>query len=1055
MALPIVKEYIKNLAKSVGYAAVDTTKMQAPAFKDFLETNEELFSDVYHGIRDITGTIDKAKKIVMDSQIYKTGDLAIHNAWEDIKTGKIYNKERENAVEDAAVDNMMGSDLDFGATESSDGAGAGESKSKKEEISDGDKAIVSAVDSSMKASTIATGTAIASTGKYIATTNKAIASMQLASYGKMMNIMSSGFGAVTSGFQSLHSSISEGLKVQIDNQKTYFETTTKLMQEQNAMMKEMLEMQRGIYKKEAAKEKEGKGNTYEDVVTASGVPNLKAYGNAIWTNFKDIVNEQTGGMGSMLNEDMLKALAANPLGGIAEFVVAGLMGNALKTNLKNFDKTLSSTFGNLISRFNYEGSRDDSGITGFISKVFGLKSSIKSSIRTDQYEKGSVSWSGKDSMSLQVVIPSYLSRIESALTGKKARLFDYDKGVFVLKDDTEKRFISQNKQYARSATGDVRSDVEKQLSAFGFDYETQKNLKNYLDNAFEQIYSDYGQFNTHDRTIVNRYKGNFNGNEELTKLFIKAMQNVDRDKRMQMAPEVMSQRQAQDQMMKRIEKDGTNPFINLYREFAAQNGSDPELKLWGKGSYKEGKIKDKISSISEGRIDKVTDVYKKTVFDYLRDINLTLHNIRELNAAGFAYGSSGGDTVDESNITINNMTKADIFAMPTENKAQRMRRARFISMYNRRVAQVRASQMASSSEYSNTFWNSYNRDNSERILGDKRRKTPTQENIDYENNQRASNDKRVEEKLRSGEFKLKFDGDNLGQAQGILDIMRKIKDAKNEEALNTQYNELAKLLHTRADRAKELANTLMGVNEGEQVELDENGKPVKRKREIGGFKVDEGGIVDKLMTAGGVMEKVKVIQDELASLVTRPTDALAGVIAKADEHIYDFFFSKDANETDDQGNRITGMFGYMKNELKKEFKHFNKWIDEEILQKLKDKFGGESAWEAAGNAIEKYTGFNPYKGALTLRDKIIGSKGEDGEREGGLLSNFLNKINEDVQNTLLNLRESVEEKINQPPKEDEETPSSRTEPTPAPAPLTMEEIYNQHWSRSENRVKRE
>ena len=89
MALPIVKEYIKNLAKSVVYAAVDTTKMQAPAFKDFLETNEELFSDVYHGIRDITGTIDKAQKIVMESQIYKTGDLALHNAWEDIKTGKI------------------------------------------------------------------------------------------------------------------------------------------------------------------------------------------------------------------------------------------------------------------------------------------------------------------------------------------------------------------------------------------------------------------------------------------------------------------------------------------------------------------------------------------------------------------------------------------------------------------------------------------------------------------------------------------------------------------------------------------------------------------------------------------------------------------------------------------------------------------------------------------------------------------------------------------------------------------------------------------------------
>lgn len=1055
MALPIVKEYIKNLAKSVGYAAVDTTKMQAPAFKDFLETNEELFSDVYHGIRDITGTIEKAQKIVMDSQIYKTGDLALHNAWEDIKTGKIYNKERENAAEDAAVDNMMGSDLDFGGTEFNEETGEYEpKKSKKEDIPAGDKAVVAAVDSSMKASTIATGTAIANTGKYIANTNKAIANMQLAAQGKMLNLMSSGFGSITTGFQSLHSTMSEGLKVQTDNQKTYFETTTKLLQEQNAMMKEMLEMQRGIYKKEAQKEKEGKGNTYEDVVTASGIPNLKAYGNAIWTNFKDIIDEQTGGMGSMLNEDMLKALASNPLGGIAEFVVAGLMGNALKTNLKNFDKTLSSAFGNLISRFNYEGARDDNGFTGFISKVFGLKSSIKSSIRTDKYEKGSVPWSGKDSMSLQVVIPSYLSRIESALTGKKARLFDYEKGVFTLKDDTEKRFTSQRKQYARSATSDVRSDVEKQLSVFGFDYETQKRLRDYLDNAFEQIYADFGQFNTHDKTLVSRYKGNFNGDEELTKLFIKAMQNVDRDKRMQMAPEVMSQRQAQDQMMKRIEKEGTNPFINLYREFAAQNGANPELKLWGKGSYKEGKIKDKISSISEGRIDKVTDVYKKTVFDYLRDISLTLRNIRELNAAGFAYGGGsgggGGDTFDESNITINNMTKADIFAMPTDNKAQRMRRTRFISMYNRRVAQVRASQAASSSNYSDAFWNTYNRDNSERMMGDKRRKTPTQENIDYENNQRVANDRRVEEKLRSGEFKLKFNGDNLGQAQGILDTMRKIKDAKNEQELNTQYNELAKILHTRADRAKELADTLMGVKEGEQVELDENGNPIKRKKDIAGFKVEEGSIVDKLMTAGGVMEKVKVIQDELASLVTRPTDALAGVIAKADEHIYDFFFSKDANETDDQGNRITGMFGYMKNEMKKEFKHFNDWIDKEILQKLKDKFGGESAWEAAGNAIEKYTGFNPYKGAMTLKDKIIGTKGEDGQREGGFLSNFLNKINDDLQNTLLNLKESVEETFKPPQKE--ETTSSGT---PTPAPLTMDEIKQAHWSRDEERSKKE
>ena len=90
------------------------------------------------------------------------------------------------------------------------------------------------------------------------------------------------------------------------------------------------------------------------------------------------------------------------------------------------------------------------------------------------------------------------------------------------------------------------------------------------------------------------------------------------------------------------------------------------------------------------------------------------------------------------------MTKADIFAMPTDNKAQRMRRTRFISMYNKRVAQAKASQIASSSGDSDLFWNAHNRNNSERIMGDKREKTPTQKNLDYEISQRSLNSKRIE-----------------------------------------------------------------------------------------------------------------------------------------------------------------------------------------------------------------------------------------------------------------------------------------------------------------------
>ena len=59
-----VAEYIKNVGKSVAYAAYNYTTDTMPATSEFMETNDELFSDVYHSVTNLRNTMNKALEAI-------------------------------------------------------------------------------------------------------------------------------------------------------------------------------------------------------------------------------------------------------------------------------------------------------------------------------------------------------------------------------------------------------------------------------------------------------------------------------------------------------------------------------------------------------------------------------------------------------------------------------------------------------------------------------------------------------------------------------------------------------------------------------------------------------------------------------------------------------------------------------------------------------------------------------------------------------------------------------------------------------------------------------
>ena len=100
-------KYISNLGKSVAYSTMDKVKEMNPSIAAFSEQNAELGKALYSSVKDIRGTIQKGKKYVVESPIGEFGREYKKAFFEDIKSGKFYNKERDSELSGKAAGSVM------------------------------------------------------------------------------------------------------------------------------------------------------------------------------------------------------------------------------------------------------------------------------------------------------------------------------------------------------------------------------------------------------------------------------------------------------------------------------------------------------------------------------------------------------------------------------------------------------------------------------------------------------------------------------------------------------------------------------------------------------------------------------------------------------------------------------------------------------------------------------------------------------------------------------------------------------------------------------------
>lgn len=473
--------YLRNVGKSVGYSMIKEIKDNTPAMSAFASNHSEAIKSAYSAIRHMDKTVSKISTKVLESQYGEVGKYALKNIKEDLKSGKFYNMERIKDAEGSALSSMgMNSDDDFGFEDLANG-------NPDDFDMDGGESLESMMDLVGKKSSEAVSDAVIRTTEYAVNAQTELARASAEQNKAMYANLHAALGTINENVGKLIEVANGPMTTHFENSQKFFEAETKLSEERNAILKEMLELQRGIYSPKKKTPVDGK-ITMADIMDSNGMPDLSVYFDAIKKNL-DTLSMGTGDIiKTMLTPDMLKTMVASPLQYATDLMAKKIFPNMIKQSMKSLDKTVSGAFASIMAKVmntDYEN-----GFVNALKGVLGIEDYIKKDIDTSKYKKGAVPFDGITRKSIVEVIPTYLARIESAITRSSERRFDFDTGKFVSVDDIKKMSNRDKKSAMDSANFDVKSYIDKYMKSINFGNaknkkEVQANIDRILSQSFD------------------------------------------------------------------------------------------------------------------------------------------------------------------------------------------------------------------------------------------------------------------------------------------------------------------------------------------------------------------------------------------------------------------------------------------------------------------------------------------------------------------------------------------------------------------------------------------
>ena len=352
-----IATYIKNLGKSVAFSTMDRIKEHTEASSSFVETNQELFNDVYTSVKDYKNTFKRIETTIRSSKIYEAAEVGLDATIDSIKTGEFYSKKREDYITNKALGSMGDFGGEFGDDDwgdfGDDGLADFNFDDDDLDISDGDRYLASETDKSSMAAAGAISETITASAKYTAQSQRIGTNMLYSQSIITNNTLNAGFSQIHDSMQSIANAQLEAMKIADSNNQVFYNRSLELDKDRNEILAKILEIQQTAYGLNRPGKKEKEDLSFSGITDASGMVDIKKYMKVIKANMKDQAG-MLGSMADMFGEDSNPFLtfAANPLQFIPNAIAAYLIPKSVETAMESFDKTVSGFFGSAIAKLN-------------------------------------------------------------------------------------------------------------------------------------------------------------------------------------------------------------------------------------------------------------------------------------------------------------------------------------------------------------------------------------------------------------------------------------------------------------------------------------------------------------------------------------------------------------------------------------------------------------------------------------------------------------------------------------------------------------------------------
>lgn len=605
-----VNQYIKNVAKSFEYAAIDAVKETMPSAASFMETNTELFKDISYTLRNKKLVFNRTADKFKQSKIYEAGDEFKKNLFEDIKSGKFYNKDADRIARiNAKSFGDMGEDSGLEST-------GFVFDMDEYEWEDTDTGVLSqSIASSNRMSSQAVAEAVARTGEYLAENSRINAQMSYLQVNEGFKTINTNLGNISSVISGSMNSLSEVVHTHAQNSKTYYENMTNTTREMNALLKELVEMERNRYTADLKNEMKKTSSSYKySDLTASGVPDIRAYLGNIKKNVGNKLGGLTG-MNEMFGEDsnMLMQFAQSPLSLLPKAAVKKLIGRNITSSMGRLDKSMQNAFASFITTINAL-SRSDNDMIKNIADIFKIDNRLRSidSVDTSKYNKGAMQWNGLAQKSLTEVLPTQLGKILSILSGQAEQVYDFEKGKFVTVHSIRKDLSNKKKAVIDSSFFPIKEQFEEMLKLINFTGRQRKEFDEDLSKFFEYFFKSGVKFD-HNRKDQYDYEGGIGISSNSYDLITSMFKELQHNQQYAFDRAIVESRDNYTRMIDEIEKSNNTIYNTLI------NGSSDtvttKLNRDGKVMRNQG-----IGSF----LTNITDEKGNTIFYYLRGMYKTL-----------------------------------------------------------------------------------------------------------------------------------------------------------------------------------------------------------------------------------------------------------------------------------------------------------------------------------------------------------------------------------------------------------------------------------------------